>query len=169
MCASPFNRGYGPNWIKHFVRLFSLSLSLSHTNTHTHTHTNTHHTNKHTGGRATERDGNRRGGDRAIDGGGGGGGKRRTLAWFRHVTWHDSLSKPVTRGTLEGGRCRGRHRKCWMDIKEWTFLSLPEVLTRASCRKDWKRISAVLPLVPLRPVGQLTELTAVLVSWLNWP
>ena len=29
--------------------------------------------------------------------------KRQMLAWFRHVTRHDSLSKPVLQGTLEGG------------------------------------------------------------------
>ena len=33
-------------------------------------------------------------------------------------------------------------RKCWMDnIKEWTSLPMPELLIRASFRKDWKRIS----------------------------
>ena len=32
---------------------------------------------------------------------------------------------------------------CWMDnIKEWTSLSMPELLTRASCKNYWKRISA---------------------------
>ena len=42
-----------------------------------------------------------------------------------HVTRYDSLSKTILRGTFEGGRRRGRQRKCWMeDIKEWT--SLPE-------------------------------------------
>ena len=29
--------------------------------------------------------------------------KRRKLAWFGHVTRHDSLSKTTFRGTLEGG------------------------------------------------------------------
>ena len=29
--------------------------------------------------------------------------KRRKLAWYRHVTHHDSLSKPTPQGTLEGG------------------------------------------------------------------
>ena len=28
------------------------------------------------------------------------------------------------------------------NIKDWTSLPMPELLTRASCRKDWKRISA---------------------------
>ena len=45
--------------------------------------------------------------------------KRRKLAWFRHVTRHESLSKTIPQGTLEGGRRRGRQRKFWMNnIKE---------------------------------------------------
>ena len=68
--------------------------------------------------------------------------RRRKLAWFEHVTRHDSLSKTILQGTLEGGRRRGRQRKCWKDIRELTFLLRPELLTMASCRKDWERISA---------------------------
>ena len=41
--------------------------------------------------------------------------KRRKLAWFVHVTRHDSLYKTTLQGTLEGGRRRGRQRICWMD------------------------------------------------------
>ena len=41
--------------------------------------------------------------------------KRRKLAWFGHVTCHDSLFKTILQGTLKGGRRRGRQRKCWMD------------------------------------------------------
>ena len=37
--------------------------------------------------------------------------KRLKLAWFGHVTRHDGLSKTILRGTLEGGRRRGRQRK----------------------------------------------------------
>ena len=45
--------------------------------------------------------------------------KRWKLAWFGHVTRHDSLFKTTLQGTLKGGRRRGRKRKCWMDnIKE---------------------------------------------------
>ena len=69
--------------------------------------------------------------------------KRRKLAWIRRVTHHDSLSKTILQGTLEGGRRRGRQRKCWMDnINERTSLPMPELHTRASCRKDWNRVSA---------------------------
>ena len=46
-------------------------------------------------------------------------------------------------GHLGEWRCRGWQRKCCMDnIKESTSLPLPEVLTMASSRKDWKRNSA---------------------------
>ena len=41
--------------------------------------------------------------------------KRRKFAWFGQVTRHDSLSKTILQDTLEGGRRRGRQRKCWMD------------------------------------------------------
>ena len=81
--------------------------------------------------------------------------KRRKPPWFGHVTSHDSLSKSKTilQGTLEGGRRCGQQRKCWMaNIKEWTSLPMPDLLTTASCRKDWNRISAELSLMsPWRP------------------
>ena len=71
--------------------------------------------------------------------------KRRKLAWFGHVTRNDSLFQ----GTLEGGRRRRRQRKCWMDnVKEWTSLPMPELLTRTSCKKDWTRTSAESTLMP---------------------
>ena len=37
------------------------------------------------------------------------------LTRFRYVTCHDSLSKTIRQGTLEGGWRHGRYRKCWMD------------------------------------------------------
>ena len=50
--------------------------------------------------------------------------KRRTLAWFWHVTCHDSLSRVILQGIVEGGQCPSCQRKCWMDnIKEWTSRS----------------------------------------------
>ena len=68
--------------------------------------------------------------------------KRWKLAWFRHVTRHNSLSKTICQGTFEGGQHRGQQRKCWTDIKEWTSLPLPELLSMAACRRNWRRISA---------------------------
>ena len=56
--------------------------------------------------------------------------KRRILAWFGHISRHNSLDKTVLQGTLEGGRKRGRQVKCWADsLKEWTRLDRP-TLTR---------------------------------------
>ena len=69
--------------------------------------------------------------------------KRWILAWFGHVTHCYSLSETILQGTLEGGRHHSWQRKCWMDnIKEWIFLPMPELLTRASSRKDGKRFAA---------------------------
>ena len=83
--------------------------------------------------------------------------KRRKLASFGHVTRHDSLSKTILQGTLEDGRRLGRQRKYWMDnIKEWTSLPMPELPTKASCRKDWKRISAESSLMS-PPTAQLVK------------
>ena len=72
--------------------------------------------------------------------------KRQKLAWFGHVTRHDSPSKTILQDTLEDGRRRGRRRKCWMgNIKEWASLPKSELLIRASSRKDWMKISAEGP------------------------
>ena len=86
--------------------------------------------------------------------------KRRKLARSGHVTRHDSLSKTIPQGTLEDGRRRGQKRKCWMDdIKEWTSLPMPNLLTRAFCRKDWKRsLLNRTSCPPDDPIGQGTEL-----------
>ena len=98
--------------------------------------------------------------------------KRQKLAGFRHVTRHNSLSKTILQqGTFGvGGHC-DQLRKCWMDnVKEWTPLPMPELLTRASCRRDWRRISAESSLVsPWWPSQSRdwTELnwTGEVVSW----
>ena len=76
--------------------------------------------------------------------------------------------KPILQGTLEVWRRRGRLRKCWTDnIKERTCLPVPELLTRASCRKDNNNKKRSLlnrpschqkPLHPDDPIGQGTEL-----------
>ena len=69
--------------------------------------------------------------------------KRRKHAWFGHITPHDGLSKAIPQGTLEDGRRRGRQRRWWIDnIRDLTSPPVPELLTRASCSKDWKRIPA---------------------------
>ena len=74
--------------------------------------------------------------------------KGQKLAWFWHVACHSSFSKTMLRVTFEGGRRHGRQRKYWIDnIRERTSLPMPDLLTRASCRKDWKKICAELSLM----------------------
>ena len=79
--------------------------------------------------------------------------KRRKLTWFGHVTRHNSLSKTILQGTIEGGRRRGRQRKSWMeDVKNWTNLDMPQLLTQAMDRSRWRRLSVSSSLMsPLRP------------------
>ena len=68
-------------------------------------------------------------------------------SWFGHVTRHDSFSKTILQGTLEGEGRHGRQRKCWMDnVKGWTSLPMPELTHTSPAEKDWKRISAELSL-----------------------
>ena len=83
--------------------------------------------------------------------------KRRKLAWFGNVTRHDSLSKTVLKGTLEGGQRCGRQRKCWMDnIRVSAFLPMPELLTKASYRGSL--LNHLSYLLRDKPIGQGTEL-----------
>lgn len=69
--------------------------------------------------------------------------KRRKLAWFGHITRHTTLSKTILQGTVEGGRRRGRQKKSWQDnIKEWTDLSVPDLLETVTDRQHWRKICA---------------------------
>ena len=89
---------------------------------------------------------------------------RPILRILTHVTRHDSLSKTILQGTLEGGWCRGWQRKCWMEnIKEWTSLPMLELLTMA-CRKHWKTVCVELPIMS-PPMTQLVKGLTWTVSW----
>ncbi|GFR80155.1 endonuclease-reverse transcriptase [Elysia marginata] len=69
--------------------------------------------------------------------------KRRKLAWFGHVTRHDSLSKTILQGLVEGKRRRGRQKKAWCDnIKEWTGMAMYELVRSASDRDAWRQKTA---------------------------
>ena len=61
-----------------------------------------------------------------------------------------------------------RVTRCWMDnTKEWTSLLVPELLTRASCRKDRKRISAESSLMFPRRLKRSRDWTTL--NWSNTP
>jgi hypothetical protein len=84
--------------------------------------------------------------------------KRRKLAWYGHVTRHDSLSKTILQGTVNGSRKRGGQRKTWIDnIKEWTGLSVSTLLRVAERRDQWRILcGAASVLTPLRPADRVT-------------
>lgn len=52
----------------------------------------------------------------------------RIVNWFSHVIHHDTLSKTVLKGSVEGRRHRGSRRNGGqMCVNEWTDHSMPEV------------------------------------------
>ena len=59
---------------------------------------------------------------------------RRQLSWFGHVSRHDTKPKIIQQGTVNGRHHRGRLRKSWKDIKEWTGQSLTSLLYIADDR-----------------------------------
>ncbi|GFR94069.1 endonuclease-reverse transcriptase [Elysia marginata] len=76
------------------------------------------------------------------------------LAWFGHVPRHDSLSKTILQGTVEGKRRRGRQKKTWCDnIKEWTGMqTMYELVGSASDRDAGRQKTASSALrSPRRP------------------
>ena len=92
---------------------------------------------------------------------------RWKLAWFGHVTHHNRPFQNHPSGHFGGGRRRCQQRKCWMDnIKERTSLPMQELLTKASCRKEWNRISAESSAVfPDDLIGQGAKLTWTVALW----
>jgi hypothetical protein len=49
----------------------------------------------------------------------------------------------IMQGTVEGGRKRGRQKKNWQDnVKEWTDLTIPDLIHTTNDRPLWRRISA---------------------------
>ena len=78
--------------------------------------------------------------------------KRRKMAWFGHVTRHQTLSKTILQGTVPGSRKRGRQKKQWMDnIREWTGRKDEELIRTAEDRHAWRLLTRTSSKAPLRP------------------
>ena len=55
----------------------------------------------------------------------------------------DSLCKTIMQGTIDGVHRRGRQRKSWSDnVKEWTGMTMPDILTQVADRPTWRNTSA---------------------------
>ena len=77
--------------------------------------------------------------------------KRRKMKWYGHVTRPSGLAKTILRGTVQGGRRRGRQRKRWEDnIKEWTGLEWNIILQKAENREEWRKLVIKSTVVPQR-------------------
>ena len=62
-------------------------------------------------------------------------GMETIMVWACHVPRLPLQNHPS--GTLEGGQCHGLQKNCWMDnIREWILLPSPELLIKATYRKD---------------------------------
>ena len=72
------------------------------------------------------------------------------MVWAYRTT--QQSVQTILPGTLECGWCRSWQGKCWMDnLEEWMSVPKQKLHMMASCRKDWKRISAESSLVPPPP------------------
>ena len=81
------------------------------------------------------------------------------LAWFGHVTKHDTLSKTVPKCTLEGGRRHGRQRELWMEPKSGHPCPCQNCSQGPPAEKDWKIISAESFLMSSRRPGRSRNCT----------
>ena len=71
--------------------------------------------------------------------------KRRKLKWYGHVTRSSGLAETILQGTIRRGRRRGRQRKRWEDIKEWTGLEW-----KGENREEWRKLVVKSTVVPQR-------------------
>ena len=62
---------------------------------------------------------------------------RMRMTKFGHITRHDSMSKTILQGYVEGNR--GRPKNNWLnDIFEYSNLSLQQLLVISKDRYKWK-------------------------------
>ena len=67
--------------------------------------------------------------------------KRRKLEWCGHVSRSLGLAKPISQGTVKGGRRQGRQRKKWEDnMREWTGLEFSKFQRAAKNREKWRNL-----------------------------
>ena len=71
--------------------------------------------------------------------------KRRKLSYYRHLCRHDSLSKTIMQGRVEGTRVRGRPKKDWMvNIIQWTDKTVGELVEKVKDRNGSRRFVIVV-------------------------
>lgn len=64
--------------------------------------------------------------------------ERRKLACFEHVTHHDTVTKIIIQGTVEGKRSRGRQIKSWTgNVNDWTECSIAPIVHGTENSERW--------------------------------
>jgi len=62
------------------------------------------------------------------------------VRYFGHVARHPSLQNSITLGFMAGTRRQGGQRRQWTDdITDWAGLNLPEVVTLANERRQYRQ------------------------------
>ena len=73
----------------------------------------------------------------------------RKMTKLGHITRHDSMSKIILQGYVEGNRKRGRPKKNWLHIiLEYSNLPLQQLLVIAKDRYKWKKLAKTLSCSP---------------------
>ena len=80
--------------------------------------------------------------------------KMKKLKWYSHVVRHNSMSKSILQGSVEGKRQRGRPRKALLDnIKQWTKLGTATLTQLAIDRSEWQTLTSNI--TPMSPYDQM--------------
>ena len=65
--------------------------------------------------------------------------KKCKLKWFGHVSRSSGLAKTILPGTVQGGRRRGRQKRCRENnIAEWTGLKICDAVRDAENKIKWR-------------------------------
>jgi hypothetical protein len=82
---------------------------------------------------------------------------RRKLAWYVHVTRHDSLSKTISQETVNVSRKRGGQRQTLIDnSKEWAGFSVSTLIRAAEKKEHWRNLrDYASALTPVRPTDRV--------------
>ena len=74
--------------------------------------------------------------------------KGRKLQWYGHVSRSLGLAKTILQGTVKGGRRKGRQKKRWEDIREWTGLEFAKSQRAVENREKWRKLVVKSSVVP---------------------
>ena len=70
--------------------------------------------------------------------------RRQKLQYIGHIVRAQNLRTSILHGRIAGVRGRGRPRRRWMDIKDWTGLSAAECVERTRERQHGVNLCVVV-------------------------